>query len=76
MKPEVDLQARLEQAAKGKAPKPRGHSVTATERAAVAPFAKACLELVESSLHTRNPFEQDEDLLRIAAPSAALPPLP
>lgn len=80
MKKPADLRSKLEAGSQGKAPRPRGNAVTSDEYGAVAPFAKALDELVDGTLYAwRHDLDReygDDDASRVAAPSAALPPLP
>lgn len=76
-----EARAMLEQQAAGNPKRPRGNAVLATEYASVAPFAKACGQLVRTTLYggdRADPFEDSVEVTpeSFAAPSEALPPLP
>lgn len=72
------LRARLDAQADGKAPRPRGNSVTAGEYNAVLPFAQACEKFISESIYPayHRGADGDLELTRLAAPAEALPPTP
>jgi len=79
----TEARAALEQQANGTAKRPRGNAVLPAEYAASAPFAAACRDLVNGTLHSPRdtyPFEigdrNGDPAAACAAPSEALPPLP
>jgi hypothetical protein len=64
----------------GKGPRPAGHSVTLREYEDVRAFARGCNAMIEASSDI-DEFDDvigraDENSEGLAAPSAALPPLP